>query len=320
MRVHATLLAMAIALLLTLPAYAYVPHTGDRAAPLSGRDLQTDSELRLEDLRGQWVLLDFWHMYCPSCLRDLPLVCEAAKPYMDAGTLDVVLISLDKPATADAMKQFVASLPVKPHVIYSGGGPLPIGPPELVARGWDTYATQATEWGISGVPASYLIAPDGTIAAKRIRRDNAADLLDYFLGRGEPYAPVALRTSASFDDDAQVTIMFQAASASHAPLQARITYHLEQVEYKEYVGCQIQDRGSRKFTEWETRGLCLIFDEFGDATVPFTIDASGYQGAQYRVEVLLPGSEHYQDGAGLWLRQYGDLDFTLDWLGRESAN
>ncbi len=320
MKQWVVLVLASLFLLLALPAFAYVPHTGDRAAPLSGRDLKTDSELSLEDLRGKWVLLDFWHMYCPSCLRDLPGVCTAAKPYMAAGALDVVLVSLDQPETAAAMKEFVASLPIEPHVIYSGGGPLPIGPPVLVAPDWDSYAPQATEWGVSGVPASYLITPDGTIAAKRIRRDNVDDLLDYFLGRGAAYAPIALRTSVSYSDDAQVNVMIEAASASHAPLQARITYRLERVAYKEYEGCLIQDRGTREYTDWVTSELCLMFSEFSDAVQPCLIDASGYQGLQYRVEVLLPGSGRYKDGAGLWLRQYGDLDFALDWLGGESAN
>jgi thiol-disulfide isomerase/thioredoxin len=319
MRLFFVLLLASLLLLQASPAHAYVPHNGDRAAPLSGRDLKTDSELRLEDLRGKWVLLDFWHMNCPSCLRELPLVSEAAKPYVDAGTLEVVLVSLDEPETAAAMKKFVAGLPVTPHVIYSGKRPVPIGPPALVDPDWDSYAPQATEWSISGVPASYLISPDGTIAAKRIRRDNAPAMLGYFIGRGEPYVPIALRTSASANGKLQVTVLIEAASASHEPLQARISYRLEHVEYRDYEGSLFQDRSTIEFTDWITSELCLMFDEFSDATQPYSIDASGYQGLQYRVEVLLPGSERYQDGTGLWLRQYGSLDFALDWLGGESS-
>jgi hypothetical protein len=55
------LLAFAAALvLLARPALAFEPAVGDRAYPIVGHDIVSGQVLSLEDLRGKWVLLEFW--------------------------------------------------------------------------------------------------------------------------------------------------------------------------------------------------------------------------------------------------------------------
>lgn len=49
-------------LLLTLAqlAFAFDPEPGNRAYPISGRDLVSGEMVSLDDHLGQWVLLCFW--------------------------------------------------------------------------------------------------------------------------------------------------------------------------------------------------------------------------------------------------------------------
>lgn len=49
---------------------------------------------RMQELRGQPVLLNFWATWCPPCVAELPELAEAAQEYEDRG-LAVVTISYD---------------------------------------------------------------------------------------------------------------------------------------------------------------------------------------------------------------------------------
>lgn len=58
--------------------------------------------VRLEDLRGQVVLLDFWATWCKPCLASMPLV-ERVHQRHHARGLAVLSINLDDPAKARAL-------------------------------------------------------------------------------------------------------------------------------------------------------------------------------------------------------------------------
>lgn len=46
--------------------------------------LNTDQPLKLEDLRGKFVLLDFWTYCCINCMHILPELKELEKSYADS--------------------------------------------------------------------------------------------------------------------------------------------------------------------------------------------------------------------------------------------
>ncbi len=49
---------------------------------------------RLSDLRGKWVLIDVWYIYCSPCIRAFPEISELAARYKDV--LEVVSLSFDE--------------------------------------------------------------------------------------------------------------------------------------------------------------------------------------------------------------------------------
>lgn len=46
-------------------------------------------------LKGQWLLLDYWSTSCKPCIKEMPYLREMQKQYQDKG-LRVVMINLDK--------------------------------------------------------------------------------------------------------------------------------------------------------------------------------------------------------------------------------
>ena len=102
--------------------------------------------LRLADLRGQVVILNFWASWCLSCRDehvDLSMVARqyAGKPVRFVGSL-----YQDNP---DAGRQWIAEM---------GGQSYP--------SVTDPHTRTAIDYGLYGVPETFIISQDGRIAHK----------------------------------------------------------------------------------------------------------------------------------------------------------
>lgn len=54
--------------------------------------------IRLEDLRGKVVVLDFWATWCPPCRQEIPHLVRLAEKYRDRG-LEIVALTIENPET-----------------------------------------------------------------------------------------------------------------------------------------------------------------------------------------------------------------------------
>jgi peroxiredoxin len=106
--------------------------------------------LRLEDLRGRYVLIDFWATWCAPCVAELPRIQAAYAKYRDGG-FEVVAVSLDetRSAVTDAIR--TRNLPWRQVHNASCGGDL------------------VEAFGVGSIPASFLIDPQGTIVRLELR-------------------------------------------------------------------------------------------------------------------------------------------------------
>jgi peroxiredoxin len=96
---------------------------------------------------GKYVLLDFWASWCGPCMREIPHIKEAYNTYHDKG-FEIFGVSLDD--NKEAWTKCIETRELNwIHV--------------SALKGWDCPA--AKEYGVRGIPASYLIGPDGTIVA-----------------------------------------------------------------------------------------------------------------------------------------------------------
>ena len=121
-----------------------------RAPELRGRGwLNTDGPLSLADLRGRFVLLDFWTFCCINCLHVLDEMREVEERYDG----ELVVIGVHSPkfeheADPDALAAAVERYDVRHPVLDD---------PELVT--WQAYTARA--W-----PTLVLIDPEGYVVAQ----------------------------------------------------------------------------------------------------------------------------------------------------------
>lgn len=146
-----------------LGAY-FPPDVGDPAPEISLKN--PDGEImKLSELRGKVVLLDFWASWCGPCIRESPNVVAAYKKYQDKG-FTVYGVSLD--GDANRWKGAIT----KYDLIW----------PNHVSdlKRWKSEASR--RYGVSGIPATFLINEEGIIIAKNLRGQNLHSTLDQLLG------------------------------------------------------------------------------------------------------------------------------------------
>jgi thiol-disulfide isomerase/thioredoxin len=132
---------------------------GKPAPDMAAQDL-AGKTVRLGALQGKYVLVDFWATWCAPCIAELPRLQDAYRKYHAAG-FEIIAVSLDdtRSAVVDFVK--VRRLPW-PQIHNATAG-----------------ADLVEAFGVSSIPAAYLVDPEGKI----IRLDLRGPALDTTLSR-----------------------------------------------------------------------------------------------------------------------------------------
>lgn len=136
------------------------PVEGAQAPDFTLRNLAGES-VRLGDLRGRVVLVNFWATWCESCRLEMPMFEEAYERY-GSPSLEVVAVDFDEPL--EDVKAFLDELGLSFHILLD-----PDGKVERLYR-------------VIGIPTSFFVDPEGTIRVEHVGPLDE-ELLDRYLER-----------------------------------------------------------------------------------------------------------------------------------------
>jgi peroxiredoxin len=134
--------------------HLYPPGTPAPALRLRGLD---GGLVDLAALRGRPVVVNFWATWCEPCVREFPLLRQAAASRHPDRLAVVGVLSGDRPAAARAF--------VRRH---GATWPIAVDP--------TPGAATAAAWGAVGLPHTFFVRPDGTLASHQLGEVTRASL------------------------------------------------------------------------------------------------------------------------------------------------
>jgi thiol-disulfide isomerase/thioredoxin len=124
-----------VALLLT-QSLAHVAWAGDWN--LKDKD---GAHYTLSDLRGKWVLVNFWATWCTPCLQEMPDLDAIQKQHKDLQVIGVAVMYQNRKEVLD----MVAKLSISYPIVFG------------------SEDTAGDFGGLDGMPTSFLYSPTGTL-------------------------------------------------------------------------------------------------------------------------------------------------------------
>jgi peroxiredoxin len=118
------------------------PLTDKRAAPAFELYDLNNKLHKLADYRGKVVIVNFWATWCPPCRQEFPSMDKAYQELQKDG---IVMLAIDVGEDGDTIFEFSADYPVTFPILM------------------DMDASITRQYGVIGLPTTYLIDPQGQL-------------------------------------------------------------------------------------------------------------------------------------------------------------
>jgi thiol-disulfide isomerase/thioredoxin len=117
-----------------------------KAVPASDFALQSldGEQIQLADLRGHWVVINFWATWCAPCVAELPLLQQLAEHHGDQLAVLAINMREDEDQVRAFVEQHNISLPV------------------LLEPDDQTLIN----YGVQGLPLSIVVSPQGEVVRR----------------------------------------------------------------------------------------------------------------------------------------------------------
>ncbi len=160
-----------------LIALSFTAFASEEVEDFKFKDIEGKSH-SFSDYKGKWVIVNYWGTYCPPCLEEIPDLIS----FSDRHKSDAVVLGLDAGGTnVEDLKSFAAEYMIE----------------YLIAP---VQESTLTAFGIlSGIPTSYVITPQGEVAAKVVGIIDLKEV-EAYMKQYEGSADVAVSTLDSILD------------------------------------------------------------------------------------------------------------------------
>lgn len=128
------------------PRYIRSPLIGQPAPPFN-LVLFDGGTIRLEELKGKAVLINFWASWCPPCRAEAPALEAAWKTFKDG---DVVFVGVNIQDKEEDARAFIKEFGI------------------TYRNGWDPTGRVAVNYGVWGIPETFFLDRDGRITFKHV--------------------------------------------------------------------------------------------------------------------------------------------------------
>ena len=98
--------------------------------------------VRLAELRGDVVMLNFWATWCGPCRQEMPLLEKLSQRYRDLG---FTLVGINVEEDASGMEKFLKDVPVSFTILRDGENKV------------------AKQYGVDGMPSTVIIDRNGVV-------------------------------------------------------------------------------------------------------------------------------------------------------------